>query len=111
MRIYPELTHEQRYQIYAILKAGHIPSEITRLTKVHKSTISRELRRKRARNPDYHIPVTLKHIRIQKKLLAKGQMFLRIIRRQWSKRLLNSRMLIPSINYARRLVLISSDQV
>jgi IS30 family transposase len=47
MRTYLQLTQEQRYQIYALLKAGHIQSEIARLIKVHKSTISRELRRNR----------------------------------------------------------------
>ena len=47
MRIYTQLTQEQRYQIYALLKAGHKQSEIAELIKVHKSTISRELRRNR----------------------------------------------------------------
>ncbi len=47
MRTYTQLTQEQRYQIYALLKAGHKQSEIARLIKLHKSTISRELRRNR----------------------------------------------------------------
>ncbi len=47
MRTYTQLTREQRYQIYALLKAGHIQSEIARLIKVHKSTVSREFRRNR----------------------------------------------------------------
>ena len=47
MRIYTQLTQEQRYQIYVLLKAGHIQSEIAHLMKVHKSTVSRELRRNR----------------------------------------------------------------
>ena len=49
-----QLTREQRYQIYtlctlryALLKAGHLQSEIARLIKVQKSTVSRELRRNR----------------------------------------------------------------
>ncbi len=45
MITYKQLTHGQRYQIYALLKAGHNQSEIAHLIKVHKSTISRELRR------------------------------------------------------------------
>lgn len=47
MTIYKQLTHEQRYQIYALLKAGHNQSEIAHFIRVHKSTISRELRRNR----------------------------------------------------------------
>ncbi len=47
MRTYMQLTQEQRYQIYVLLKAGHIQSEIAHHMKVNKSTISRELRRNR----------------------------------------------------------------
>ncbi len=47
MRPYTHLTHEQRYQIYALLKAKHTQSEIARILGVHRSTISRELRRNR----------------------------------------------------------------
>ena len=43
MRIYTQLTQEQRYQIYAFLKAGFSQSAIANEIKVHKSTISREL--------------------------------------------------------------------
>lgn len=47
MRIYIQLTQEQRYQIYALLTAGHNQTEIAQLIRVHKSTVSRELRRNR----------------------------------------------------------------
>jgi len=47
MRTYTQLTHEQRYQIYSLLKAGHNQTEIANNIQVHKSTISRELRRNR----------------------------------------------------------------
>jgi IS30 family transposase len=47
VRTYTQLTQEQRYQISVLLKAGHIQSEIARLIKVHKSTVSREFRRNR----------------------------------------------------------------
>jgi len=47
MRTYTKLTRERRYQIYALLKAGNNQREIGQLIKVHKSTISRELRRNR----------------------------------------------------------------
>ncbi len=47
MRTYMQLTQEQRYQIYALLKMGHLQVEIAGVIGVHKSTISRELRRNR----------------------------------------------------------------
>jgi IS30 family transposase len=42
---YTQLTQEQRYQIYALLKIGHNRTEIALVLESHKSTISRELRR------------------------------------------------------------------
>ena len=47
MRDYTQLTQEERYQIEALLKAGHPQSGITSVLKRHKSTISREFRRNR----------------------------------------------------------------
>ena len=47
MRTYHQLTQEQRYQIYALMKTGHCGSEIADVIGVHKSTVSRELRRNR----------------------------------------------------------------
>jgi transposase, IS30 family len=44
---YTQLTREQRYQIYALMKAGHNQTRIAILIGCHKSTISRELRRNR----------------------------------------------------------------
>lgn len=42
---YQQLTREQRYQIAALKSAGHTRSRIASLVGVHKSTITRELRR------------------------------------------------------------------
>jgi IS30 family transposase len=44
---YTQLTQEQRYQIYALLKMDHTQTEIAEVIEVHKSTISRELQRNR----------------------------------------------------------------
>jgi IS30 family transposase len=44
---YHQLTQEQRYQIYALKKTGHSGSEIADVIGVHKSSVSRELRRHR----------------------------------------------------------------
>ncbi len=46
---YNQLTQEQRYQIYALLKMGHNQTEIASVICVHKSTISREWRRNRGK--------------------------------------------------------------
>ena len=45
MMRYTQLTREQRYQIQALMKAGKNQTEIAEIVGVHKSTISRELRR------------------------------------------------------------------
>ena len=42
---YTQLTQEQRYQIYALLKMGHNQTEIAAVIFTHKSTVSRELGR------------------------------------------------------------------
>ena len=42
---YTQLTQEQRYQIHALLKMEHQQTEIAEYLGVHKSTVSRELRR------------------------------------------------------------------
>ena len=42
---YTQLTRAQRYQIYALMKAGHNQTQIAAVIACHKSTISRELRR------------------------------------------------------------------
>lgn len=44
---YKQLAREQRYQIYALMKAGLSQAVIARIIGVHKSTISREMRRNR----------------------------------------------------------------
>lgn len=48
MKKYQQLTLEQRYQIYALLKGGHRQTEIARIIDRHKSTIGRELKRNRS---------------------------------------------------------------
>jgi IS30 family transposase len=45
--IYTQLTQEQRYQIYALLKTEQSQMKIATVVGVHKSTVSRELRRNR----------------------------------------------------------------
>lgn len=45
MAVYTQLTIEQRYQMYALLKAEHTLTLIAEVLGKHKSTISRELAR------------------------------------------------------------------
>src|SRR3989304_10095948 len=47
MSTYHQLTQEQRYQIFALRKTGHSCTEIAAVISVHKSTVSRELKRNR----------------------------------------------------------------
>jgi len=49
MKNYTQLTQEQRYQIKALLKMEHTQTEISTVLDVHRSTISRELRRNQGR--------------------------------------------------------------
>ena len=47
MRTYHQLTQTQRYQIYALQKTKHSLSEIAMVIGVHRSSVSRELKRNR----------------------------------------------------------------
>ena len=47
MKHYSQLTLEKRYGIYSLLKTGQTQSKITEVISVHKSTVSRELKRNR----------------------------------------------------------------
>ena len=76
MRDYTQLTQGQRYQMEALLKAGHSQTKIATILSAHKSTVSRELRRnqglrgyrpkqahekamqRRYEKPKTHIPLT-----------------------------------------------------
>ena len=53
MRTYHQLTQAQRYQISALRKTNHALSEIAAVIGVHKSSVSRELKRNRGQR-GYH---------------------------------------------------------
>jgi IS30 family transposase len=42
MSVYTQLTQGQRYQMEALLKAGHSQTKIATILSAHKSTVSRE---------------------------------------------------------------------
>lgn len=47
MRHYTQLTEHERYQIYALMKAGQDQSEVAKVIGVDKATVSREVSRNR----------------------------------------------------------------
>jgi IS30 family transposase len=49
MRTYHQLTQAQRYQIYALQKTRHSLGETAKVVGVHKSSVSRELKRNRGK--------------------------------------------------------------
>jgi len=49
MRTYHQLTQIQRYQIYVLQKTKHSQTEIAKVIGVHKSSVSRELKRNRGK--------------------------------------------------------------
>jgi len=53
MKEYTQLTLPQRYEISALHKVGQGPAQIARMVGVHRTTISRELRRNRSPNGYY----------------------------------------------------------
>ena len=53
MKEYTQLTQPQRYEISALHKVGQGPTQIARILGVHRTTISRELKRNRSPNGYY----------------------------------------------------------
>ncbi len=77
---YQQLTLEQRYQIYALIKAGHTRIDIAGVIGVHKSTITRELGRnisKRGYRPKFA------HRRAFER--RQGKAGIRITNQMWAK--------------------------
>ena len=53
MKEYTQLTLPQRYEISVLHKVGQVPTQIARIVGVHRTTISRELKRNRSPNGYY----------------------------------------------------------
>ena len=70
MRSYTQFTQEQRYQIYAFLKAGFSQSTIAFEIDVHKASVSQEIRRnlgkKGYRPRQAHVMVIIRRHRADK---------------------------------------------
>ena len=97
MRTYAQLTQEQRYQIYALKQTGHILLEIATVIRVHKSTVSRELKRNRGQRgyrPQQAQSLAIEHRqkgvpRITVKMWAVVE---RLLRQDWSPEQISGRL-------------------
>jgi IS30 family transposase len=86
MRVYTQLTQEQRYQICALMKSEHKQVEIVTIVGVDKSTISREVRRNcglRGYRPQQAHQLAL-HRRQAKISPEHWQLIERLLREDWS---------------------------
>jgi len=96
MKPYSQLTLEQRYGIYTLLKTGQNQTEIARIIGVDKSTISRELRRNRGgrgyRYKQAHrMALYRHHKRIRARIDGSTWVFIeRLIRQDWSPEQIHS---------------------
>lgn len=116
---YRQLTREQRYQIYALKKAGHNRTETAAIIGVHKSTVSRELARnsgQRGYRPKQAQEVaTARHLaayrpRISAQTWARVE---RLLRQQWSPEQIAGRLRLerqPAVSHERIYQHISADQ-
>ena len=75
---YTQLTQEQRYQIHSLLKMEHSQTEIAECLGVHKSTVSRELRRNMGQRG--YSPKQAHH----KALIRRGHSRKRIMSKRWA---------------------------
>ena len=86
---YTHLTQEDRIALAALLRAGHSQTECAHALGVHRSTMSRELRRNRAPDETYHAGVAKRMVRERhvsaragcKKLLTDTALRQRVMRR------------------------------
>jgi IS30 family transposase len=95
---YTQLTREQRYQIYALKKAGHTRTEIARHVGVHKATVSRELVRNlgergyRPKQAD-ELAQQRKRQRVRPRLTAaQWRQVEQLLRQQWSPAQISGRL-------------------
>lgn len=107
---YKQLTREQRYQIYALMKEGHNHTAIARNLGVHKATIGRELARNtggrgyRPKQAD-QLAQQRKQLRVRPRITPKQwQRVEQLLRQQWSPEQIAGRFTIegqPSISHER----------
>jgi transposase, IS30 family len=97
MRTYSQLTQEQRYQIYALQKTGHSGSETAEVIGVHKSTVSRELKRNRGQRgyrPQQAHSLALEHRQkaVPRITAESWTLVERLLRQDWSPEQISGRL-------------------
>jgi IS30 family transposase len=94
---YNQLTQEQRYQIYALKKTGHTGTEIAEVIGVHKSTVSRELRRNQGergyRPQQAQQMAETRRVKAQPRISAKTWVVVeKLLRQEWSPEQISGRL-------------------
>lgn len=89
MRTYKQLTQEQRYQIYALLKMGHSRTEVAEVIGVYKATVGQELGRNHGqrgyRPKQAHWLATSRRRRAKRRIQVETWALIEsLIRRDWS---------------------------
>jgi IS30 family transposase len=116
---YTQLTREQRYQIYALMIAGHNQSRIAALVACHKSTISRELRRNRGKI-GYHPHQAAELARTRHRDAYRPriapqtwQQIERLLQQQWSPAQITGRLKLekqPTVSHERIYLYVYADK-
>ncbi len=98
MKSYTQLTHEQRYQIQALMKAEHKQIEIAEIIGVDKSTVSREIQRnsgKRGYRPKQAHALCLERRNIKavsRISVSTWNIIKRMLRKDWSPEQVSARL-------------------
>lgn len=107
---YRQLTQEQRYQIYALMKAGFNQTEIASEINVHKATVSREVRRGRGgrgyRPQQAHeLAVARRRLRVALRIESQTwQQVESLLRQEWSPAQISGRLQLehqPAVSHER----------
>jgi transposase, IS30 family len=116
---YTQLTREQRYQIYVLLKAGHHQSQIAVIIGCHKSTISRELQRNCG--PQGYYPSQAQQLARRRQGHSHGpriapetwQQVERLLHQQWSPEQIAGRLQLerlPTVSHERIYLYVYADK-
>ena len=116
---YTQLTREQRYQIYVLLKAGHYQTQIAVIIGCHKSTISRELQRNCG--PQGYYPSQAQQLARGRQRHSHGpriapetwQQVERLLRQQWSPEQIAGRLKLerlPTVSHERIYLYVYADK-
>jgi len=107
---YQQLTQEQRYQIYALMKASFNHTQIASEISVHKATVSREVRRNRGgrgyRPQQAHeLAVARQQFRVKSRIQSETwQQVETLLSQQWSPEQISGRLALehqPTVSHER----------